>query len=518
VSSEFTATACKSYKLPWDSTVTQGGDYVHTYTSVNGCDSVVTAHISISAAVSSGENISLCASSYTLPNGSVVTVSGTYTSVLTTSLGCDSIIITNLSLKDPPILKINDPVIVCAGNSVNLTDPAITQGSSSGLQFSYWLDLNATQVLSNPTSVSVSGIYYIKATSTSGCNTIAPVRVRVNAIEIKVTAQNENCLSSGSIHVTATNGTEPYLYSIDGINYQANRVFTNVVVGTYTVYAKDAIGCIGQTIVTISPSPNATIVGGSPICSASSQTLTVTFTGNAPWSLVYSDGVNTHTITSITSSPYSFSVSPTSTTTYSLLSVSDVKCTNNNLNSSTTVTIIPSQSGIRYPDVIAEENVPKQLIARDMGLGSTYQWNPPTGLNFTNMRNPIFKYDSEVEYTITIKPNSGCIIVDTVLVRVQSHSPTDVHSDIFVPKAWSPNNDNHNDRLFPLTVNIKQLYYFRIFNRWGQLMFETSVIGNGWDGNFTGKPQVNDVYTWTLEAVGQDGKYYKRSGNSILLR
>jgi gliding motility-associated-like protein len=103
-----------------------------------------------------------------------------------------------------------------------------------------------------------------------------------------------------------------------------------------------------------------------------------------------------------------------------------------------------------------------------------------------------------------------------IVMRVQI--PTAIASDIFVPKAWSPNNDGHNDRLFPLTVNIKELKYFRIFNRWGELVFETSRIGEGWNGIYKGTPQISDVYTWTLEAVGEDGKYYKRAGNSVLLR
>ena len=73
-------------------------------------------------------------------------------------------------------------------------------------------------------------------------------------------------------------------------------------------------------------------------------------------------------------------------------------------------------------------------------------------------------------------------------------------------------------KLYPLTVCIKELKYFRIFNRWGQLVFETRTIGIGWDGIFKGQPQVMDTYTWTVEAIGEDGKYYKRAGNSVLLR
>ena len=112
----------------------------------------------------------------------------------------------------------------------------------------------------------------------------------------------------------------------------------------------------------------------------------------------------------------------------------------------------------------------------------------------------------------------GCTTVDTLLVKMLFDGPLDTESDIFVPKAWSPNNDGHNDKLFPIPVKIKELKYFRIFNRWGQLVFETNILRNGWDGIFHGQPQVMDTYTWTLEAIGEDGKYFKRAGNSVLVR
>ena len=54
-------------------------------------------------------------------------------------------------------------------------------------------------------------------------------------------------------------------------------------------------------------------------------------------------------------------------------------------------------------------------------------------------------------------------------------------------QAWSPNNDGHNDKLKVLTRNIRELKYFRIFNRWGQLVFETNSLTRGWDGMFNGK-------------------------------
>ena len=136
----------------------------------------------------------------------------------------------------------------------------------------------------------------------------------------------------------------------------------------------------------------------------------------------------------------------------------------------------------------------------------------------TTIRTPMFNYDISQEYLITITSSSGCKVVDTVLVQLRSQTTTGIRSGIWVPKAWTPNRDGHNDKLFPLCVNIKELYYFRIFDRWGKLVFETNEMGKGWDGIFNNKPMVSDVYTWTVEAIGLDGVYYKFQGNSVLLR
>jgi len=87
-----------------------------------------------------------------------------------------------------------------------------------------------------------------------------------------------------------------------------------------------------------------------------------------------------------------------------------------------------------------------------------------------------------------------------------------------MPKAWTPNGDGHNDLLFPLTLNIVKINYFRVFNRWGQLMFETNTFNTGWNGIYKSKPQPIEVFTWSVEAVTIKGEIIKRSGNSVLIR
>jgi gliding motility-associated-like protein len=184
------------------------------------------------------------------------------------------------------------------------------------------------------------------------------------------------------------------------------------------------------------------------------------------------------------------------------------------------VKINKATPGIRYPTISTLPNTSLQLGARDLGINYTYLWRPPVGLNFYDIKNPVFHYNQQTEYTITLTPpGGGCPTVDTLLIRMREEGPgVGCVSKIDVPKAWSPNGDGHNDKLYPLTICIKELKYFRVFNRWGQLMFETNIIGKGWDGIFESIPQVMDVYTWTLEATGEDGVHYKLAGNSVLLR
>jgi gliding motility-associated-like protein len=221
----------------------------------------------------------------------------------------------------------------------------------------------------------------------------------------------------------------------------------------------------------------------------------------------------------ITTSTYQIEVSPTTKTTYTITSVSDAFCTNNAVNASTTVNIIPSPPSIRYGEVVTSVNVPTQLKARTLGNNYAYKWTPAIGLNKSDIVNPVFNYGQRMDYLIYINDASGCLIVDTQTVKVIARTQVNEPPNLWVPTAWSPHNkDGHNDLLYPFTVNIVELRYFRVFNRWGELVFETRELGKGWDGIYKGVPQVMDTYTWTVEAVGNDGTVFKKAGNAMLLR
>jgi gliding motility-associated-like protein len=87
-----------------------------------------------------------------------------------------------------------------------------------------------------------------------------------------------------------------------------------------------------------------------------------------------------------------------------------------------------------------------------------------------------------------------------------------------VPTAFTPNNDGRNDVVRPIAVGLAQIQYFRIYNRWGQLVFETTVNGKGWDGKIQGLPQETGTYAWIVKGQDYTGKVVFEKGTVTLIR
>ena len=90
--------------------------------------------------------------------------------------------------------------------------------------------------------------------------------------------------------------------------------------------------------------------------------------------------------------------------------------------------------------------------------------------------------------------------------------------EVYVPNAFTPNGDGRNDYLRPHLRGIKELRFFKVFNRWGQLLFEKRNEDLGWDGNIRGVQQQSQTVVWVLEGVGVDNVIYTKKGVSTLIR
>ena len=91
-------------------------------------------------------------------------------------------------------------------------------------------------------------------------------------------------------------------------------------------------------------------------------------------------------------------------------------------------------------------------------------------------------------------------------------------ADVFVPTAFSPNADGANDVLLPFYINIAKLNYFRIYDRWGKLIFETNDLKESWNGLVNGKQAPLESYAWTIACVDADGKLLLRKGMVTMIR
>lgn len=175
-----------------------------------------------------------------------------------------------------------------------------------------------------------------------------------------------------------------------------------------------------------------------------------------------------------------------------------------------TVTIDRPKTAINYPVQYAVINYPYQLEARN--FGSEVLWNPGTWLNTTTSYTPIFNGPTDQLYTIKITTESGCVTVDTVLVKTVSKA------EIYVPTAFTPNNDGLNDFLRPVLFGVKEIRYFRIFNRWGQLIYDRKDVQPGWDGTIGGIPQSSQAFVWMIEGIGVDNTIIRKRGTTTLIR
>jgi gliding motility-associated-like protein len=148
--------------------------------------------------------------------------------------------------------------------------------------------------------------------------------------------------------------------------------------------------------------------------------------------------------------------------------------------------------------------------------GISYEWSPSTGLNHTNIHNPLGFYDGSFDsiiYKVIISNEQGCSDSDYVKVAIFKTSPS-----IFVPTAFTPNGDGKNDVFRPIAVGISKFEYFRVFNRWGQLVFETKIPGRGWDGKIGGKEQGSNTYVWVVKGTDFTGKQVFDKGTVTLIR
>jgi gliding motility-associated-like protein len=178
------------------------------------------------------------------------------------------------------------------------------------------------------------------------------------------------------------------------------------------------------------------------------------------------------------------------------------------------VTVVPSVRIFAGNDTIAAMNQPIQLKARELSTAgvTTYTWTPATFLSTGTSATPIATLTADQRFLVVGRTPDGCQGIDDILIKVYKGP------DIYMPSAFSPNNDGLNDILLPVPVGIKELQYLRIFNRWGSLIFSSNDPKKGWDGRVKGTEQGTGTYVWVSEGIDYKGNHVIRKGVVTVIR
>lgn len=161
--------------------------------------------------------------------------------------------------------------------------------------------------------------------------------------------------------------------------------------------------------------------------------------------------------------------------------------------------------------VLAGTNV--QLNASPVNAGYNYSWTPNLGLSNANIHNPTAYIEMTSTYNVTVA-DGDCVQQDSVTVRVVDFicgRPT-----VYVPNAFTPNLDQANEWLYVRGNFITELN-FKVFDRWGELVFETNDQAVGWNGYYKGKKVDPAVFVYYLRTVCEGGEIYFEEGNITVL-
>ena len=175
--------------------------------------------------------------------------------------------------------------------------------------------------------------------------------------------------------------------------------------------------------------------------------------------------------------------------------------------------VLPISPSIFTLFVLADIDTVLSPLRKDPGY-TQFAWNPSTYLNNPLIERPLFKSNKSINYTLTrTEVLTACKVEDTYKMDVANLVV------VSFPRAFTPNNDNLNDILkIEYGAGLKVFNFLKIFNRWGNIVFQTTNLNQGWDGNVNGNPQEMDAYTYFISYITYKDEAVSKTGSFILLR
>ena len=500
----------------------------------------------------------------------------TYSVTGTDINGCTAMVATLVVINPVPVISaIAQQSIICFGQSTT-----ITANGALNYIWSPSTGLSATTgsvVITNPTT---SIVYTVIGTNISGCKDTTTVSLIVNPLPMAVTGNDENICIGSSAQLNASGGTTYLWFPSILLNSStvSNPIATPIITTSFFVTVGNQYGCYDYdtviVVVHFLPLVDAglsklvcfpdsiNLIGSganfyewmpstflndplvqSPICSPSSD-ITYTLTGTdvfgcsssdtvsvkvmKPFNIIassdvticYNDfvqlnatGGNNYTWTPINGldNPYIPNpiALPSITTSYIVFSTDGI-C----FNSSDTVVVTVNPLPQIYAGADVEILYGQTYQLNAYTNGGTIQWEPPTFLNCTTCQFPIASHvDIPITYLLTVTDSFGCKAEDYIKINLACAEDL-----VYLPDAFTPNGDNKNDVFRIRTYGLSEVKAFRVFNRWGELVFETYDVNEGWDGKWQGQLCHPAVYVWYIQGTCANGVELLKKGNVTLIR
>jgi len=491
-----------------------------TYTPITGCSPLTVNFIANITNVPhitwdfSDGNVSATSSS--------VTATHTYTSpgayvpklIISDSTGCSASTVGKDTIRVDGIVGgfTTFPYPVCIYDTVKFLDTSksyFTPIISRTWTFNNTTVNNLTSPLyyfNNANNLSVN----LVVVNTNGCRDTVSGSVAVHPLPA-ITASTDTVICLHDAAKLTAGGAVSYVWS-PAANVSCDTCATTAVAPlittTFLVKGKDAFGCVNtdSTHVRLKTKTTDIVGAGGEICNK--QSLALSDSGAQTYSWFPATGLSNSTI----GNPIA---SPSSSTNYMVVAyqgscIPDTNYVNVIVHPLPVVKATAGESTI-----IAGGST--DLLASGANIIS-FLWEPGDLLNCDSCSRALAKLQETTTFTVIGKTQFGCEDSDKVRVQVLCDK-----SQLFIPNTFTPNGDGQNDVFYPRGVGLKIINSFRIYNRWGEMIFERKGIqlnddSNAWDGTISGGKPLPDVYVYVVDGICDNGSPISWKGDVTLIR
>jgi len=445
---------------------------------------------------------------------------GLYTVKLTivTNTGCiDSTKLTNL------VKVVNSPGIKITGDTSSCLPGAITykgelvKADTSTLKWSWSFGNGKTDTLQNPLvqQYITAGNFTVKAVVTNydGCKDSTTRTAVIHPLPV-VTAGIDTTICKATSYKLKATGAEKYTWNFDAslncLNCD-NPVATPAFTTSYVVTGRSQFGCFASDTVMVNVTQPFVlkVAKGDTLCVGESFTMDASGAEKYEWS---------PSIWLTNGSTAKPTVRPDSTITYQVIGRNNKDCFADTGYVTLKVYPIPQMEISNGESVTVNVGNALQLVTKNSPDIKQWRWLPATWLSCNNCPNPKLTPKESRVYQVVATNDGNCVARDEITVNLVCNN-----SNVFIPNTFSPNNDGNNDRFYPRGKGVFSMGNMKIFNRWGQIVFENNNFNPndanaGWDGKMKGKELLSDVYVYTMQVVCENSAVFPIKGNITMLR